>query len=350
MGVALAPNGTGRYKCKAYSWHTYGPSPASLIRSRRGLPPRGAGFGDPEALGRRPRPRPGFPDRLEGFGRRGARSRTAGLGIARSSFANARSSLLGPGIQAPAERCSAASPGEPLGRRGGHLVLFHLPRDRPQAEELPPSGVEPDEPTASGPRVPTSARSAPDGGDHLRKYRLADRARVQFRQAVEWLQRCLDFSAQARVGEDTSEAQGVLAAVYYELGDFDRAWVMARQAHEAPQKAGNELDLASASLTRGKLHAAKGDREQARQLRRTRPLDTSGSDTSSALLEFDASCQPTRHKRLNVQNVPGNFPGLFDGRGNRGPFVQGLHSESLPGWTVLEVMIAGDSKIAAEKA
>jgi tetratricopeptide (TPR) repeat protein len=103
-------------------------------------------------------------------------------------------------------------------------------------------------------------------GDHLRTYRLADRAPHRYRQVVEWLQRCLDFSGQARVGEDTSEAQRVLAEVYYELGEFDHPWTMAREAQEAVQKAGNELDLARATLTLGKLHATTGDREHARGL------------------------------------------------------------------------------------
>ncbi len=103
-------------------------------------------------------------------------------------------------------------------------------------------------------------------GNHLRDHRIRDQALKQYRHAVEWLQRCLELSTRARLGEDTSEAQGMLAEVHLELGDLDRAWTMARVAREAAQIAGNELDLASASLILGKLHLAKGESGEARTL------------------------------------------------------------------------------------
>jgi len=58
----------------------------------------------------------------------------------------------------------------------------------------------------------------------------------------------------------------MLADVHLKLGDPDRAWTMATTAHEAAQRAGNELDLASAILILGKLHASRGEPEQARTL------------------------------------------------------------------------------------
>ena len=103
-------------------------------------------------------------------------------------------------------------------------------------------------------------------GNHLRDHRVTDQAQGQYRRAVEWLERCLKFSARARLGEDTSQAQGMLAEVHLELGDLDRAWAMATAAHEAAKRAGNELDLASATFILGKLHAVAGDAEQARVL------------------------------------------------------------------------------------
>ncbi len=58
-------------------------------------------------------------------------------------------------------------------------------------------------------------------GDDLRNNWLADRARTHYGHAVEWLERCLDFSAQSLVGEDTGEAKGVLGKIHIDLGDFD---------------------------------------------------------------------------------------------------------------------------------
>jgi len=51
-----------------------------------------------------------------------------------------------------------------------------------------------------------------------------------------------------------------------ELGNLDRAWTMATTAYEAARRAGNELDLASATLILGKLHASRGEPERARTL------------------------------------------------------------------------------------
>jgi tetratricopeptide (TPR) repeat protein len=100
-------------------------------------------------------------------------------------------------------------------------------------------------------------------GNHLRDHGLSEQARPQYQRAVEWLARCLEFSASARLGEDTSEAQNVLAEVYFELGDFDKAWTMASEAQQVAQKAGNQLDLAEATVILGKLHAVQDDRVQA---------------------------------------------------------------------------------------
>lgn len=100
-------------------------------------------------------------------------------------------------------------------------------------------------------------------GDHLRDHGFRTEARTRYRQAVEWLTRCTEFSASARLGQDTSEAECMLAEAYLELGDLDRAWVMAQAAREIAQKAGNQVDLAEATFTLGKLSALKGDKEDA---------------------------------------------------------------------------------------
>jgi len=102
-------------------------------------------------------------------------------------------------------------------------------------------------------------------GDHLRGHHLPDCAKGQYRQATEWLSRCIDFAASARLGEDTSIAQAVLADVHLELGEMGRAWAMAHAAREAAERAGNHLDLAEAILMLGRLHAAGGDRGKAVQ-------------------------------------------------------------------------------------
>lgn len=85
-------------------------------------------------------------------------------------------------------------------------------------------------------------------GNQLRDARLPTEARRRYRRAVEWLERCLEFSAAARLGEDTSEAQVVLAEAYLGLDERDRVWTMACAARDAAEKAGNQLDLASAQL------------------------------------------------------------------------------------------------------
>jgi len=103
-------------------------------------------------------------------------------------------------------------------------------------------------------------------GNHLRDHGIPGLARSHYLQAVEWLERCLQFSTSARLGEDTSEAQGVLAEAHRELGNLDQAWLMARAAQEAAQRAGNELDLASALLILGKLNASAGQVAEARAL------------------------------------------------------------------------------------
>jgi tetratricopeptide (TPR) repeat protein len=85
-------------------------------------------------------------------------------------------------------------------------------------------------------------------GNQLRAARLPTEARSRYRRAVEWLERCLEFSAAARLGEDTSKAQVVLAEAYLGLDQRDRAWTMACAARDAAERAGNQLDLASAQL------------------------------------------------------------------------------------------------------
>lgn len=103
-------------------------------------------------------------------------------------------------------------------------------------------------------------------GDHLRDHHLKDQARIQYRAASEWLYRCMEFAASARLGEDTSVAQAVVADVHLELGEVDRAWAMAHAAKEAAERAGNALDLAEALLALGKLHVAAGDVGKGRRL------------------------------------------------------------------------------------
>jgi hypothetical protein len=80
---------------------------------------------------------------------------------------------------------------------------------------------------------------------------------------VEWLARCLEFGNGARLGEDTSEAQGALAEAFLGLGARKRAWEMARAGRDAAQKAGNQLDLASALAVMASILWLKGDREEA---------------------------------------------------------------------------------------
>ena len=47
------------------------------------------------------------------------------------------------------------------------------------------------------------------------------------------------------------------------LDERDRAWEMAREGRDAAQKAGNQLDLASALAVMASLLWLKGDREEA---------------------------------------------------------------------------------------
>jgi hypothetical protein len=92
---------------------------------------------------------------------------------------------------------------------------------------------------------------------------LTTEARSRYRRAVEWLARCLEFGAGARLGEDTSEAQVALAEAFVGLDERGRAWEMARAARDVAQKAGNQLDLASALAVMASVLWLKGDREEA---------------------------------------------------------------------------------------
>jgi hypothetical protein len=103
-------------------------------------------------------------------------------------------------------------------------------------------------------------------GDHLRDHHLKDQAHIQYRAAIEWLYRHMDFAASARLGRDRSLPQAVLADVHLELGETDRAWAMAHAARETAERAGNQLDLADAILMVGNLHVTAGEMEQGRRL------------------------------------------------------------------------------------
>ena len=100
-------------------------------------------------------------------------------------------------------------------------------------------------------------------GNQLRDARLTTEARSRYRRAVEWLARCLEFGTGARLGEDTSEAQVALAEAFLGLDERDRAWEMARAGRDAAQKAGNQLDLASALSVMASVLWLKGNREEA---------------------------------------------------------------------------------------
>jgi tetratricopeptide (TPR) repeat protein len=100
-------------------------------------------------------------------------------------------------------------------------------------------------------------------GNQLRDARLITEARSRYRRAVEWLARCLEFGTGARLGEDTSEAQVALAEAFLGLDERDRALEMARAGRDAAQKAGNQLDLASALSVMASVLWLKGNREEA---------------------------------------------------------------------------------------
>ncbi len=100
-------------------------------------------------------------------------------------------------------------------------------------------------------------------GNQLRDARLPTEARNRHRRAVEWLVRCLEFSASARLGEDTSEAQAVLAEAYLGLDEPGQAWSMACAARDAAEKAGNQLDLASALSVLRAVYRFKGQLREA---------------------------------------------------------------------------------------
>ena len=76
---------------------------------------------------------------------------------------------------------------------------------------------------------------------------------------MEWRARCLKFGAGARLGEDTSEAQGALAGAFPGLGERERAWEMVHAGLDAAQKAGNQLDLASALAVIASVLWLKGE-------------------------------------------------------------------------------------------
>ena len=108
---------------------------------------------------------------------------------------------------------------------------------------------------------------------------MTTEARSRYRRAVEWLARCLEFGAGAHFGEDTSEAQVAMAEAFVGLDERDRAWEMARAARDAAQRAGNQLDLASALAV---MAPSSGSRATGRRLRRalwTLPLVSTRSAT-----------------------------------------------------------------------
>jgi hypothetical protein len=75
-----------------------------------------------------------------------------------------------------------------------------------------------------------------------------------------------------RLGDDTSEAQAGLAEAYLGLDEPGQAWSMAYAARDAAEKAGNQLDLASALSVlgvygfQGQLREAEACREGAAAL------------------------------------------------------------------------------------
>jgi hypothetical protein len=92
---------------------------------------------------------------------------------------------------------------------------------------------------------------------------LTTEARSRYRRAVEWLARCLEFGAGARLSEDTSAAQVALAEAFLGLDERHHAMEMARAGRDAAQRAGNQLDLASALAVMASVFWLKGDREEA---------------------------------------------------------------------------------------
>jgi tetratricopeptide (TPR) repeat protein len=110
------------------------------------------------------------------------------------------------------------------------------------------------------------------GSTHLREAerlaaaRLGAAAQARYRNAAEWFERCVEFSARARLGNDTSDAETGLAQAYLALGQGTRAWDMANLARERAEGAGNALDLAEALFVLGRLAASRGDGEAARNL------------------------------------------------------------------------------------
>jgi len=77
--------------------------------------------------------------------------------------------------------------------------------------------------------------------------RLPGEAARRFQRASEWLERCIAFSAAARLGRDTSEAYVALAQACVGLGQVDRAWSAVSTARSVAAEAGNEPRKGAAS-------------------------------------------------------------------------------------------------------
>ncbi len=100
-------------------------------------------------------------------------------------------------------------------------------------------------------------------GNQLRDIGDKPGARLHYTTAIQWLQRCLDFSAAVHLGADTSEAERVVAAAHLELRDTPSALKWARQAQQSARSSGNARDLASATRILARIYAACGERLEA---------------------------------------------------------------------------------------
>lgn len=148
--------------------------------------------------------------------------------------------------QSVGERCA-----ELLDQIKDHAALVTLGITRPSFRSDDPDGV--------GAAYPNIGTAYVAWGNQLRDARLPTEARNRYRRAVKWLVRCLEFSAGARLGEDASEAQAVLAEAYLGLDESGQTWSMACAARDAAEKSGNQLDLASALWVLGAVYRFKGN-------------------------------------------------------------------------------------------
>lgn len=74
-----------------------------------------------------------------------------------------------------------------------------------------------------------------------------------YSQAIMWAKKCIDLTARAGVGDDTSQDRILVSYCYYMLGKYNESLEYAREAEKMATTAGNKRDIALSCKMIGKI-------------------------------------------------------------------------------------------------